>query len=113
MSTHETNTGPITLINIFEVRPDKLESFLAGWRDCAELMSKRPGLRALRLHRAVSPDTRFQVIDVAVRGSADAFLAAIDQRDWREKAITAVDELGFTANPALCRVRVGPEITAQ
>ena len=45
--THETNAGPVTLINVFEVHPDKLESFLAGWRDRAELMSKRPGFRSL------------------------------------------------------------------
>jgi len=44
------------------------------------------------------------VINVAVWESADAFLAATAQQDWREKAISAVDELGFTANPALYRV---------
>ena len=109
--THETNAGPVTLINVFEVHPDKLDSFLAAWRDRAELMSKRPGFRSSRLHRAISPEARFQVINVAVWESADAFLAATAQRDWREKAISAVDELGFTANPALYRVAF--EITAQ
>jgi heme-degrading monooxygenase HmoA len=102
--TDETNAGPVTLINVFEVEPEKLESFLAAWRDRAELMSKRPGFRSLQLHRALSADARFQVINVAIWESAEAVVAATDQQDWREKAIKAAEDLGFTANPALYRV---------
>ena len=102
--TDETNAGTVTWINVFEVEPEKLESFLAAWRDRAEVMRKRPGFRSLQLHRALSPDARFQVINVAVWESAEALLAATNQEDWREKAINAAEDLGFTANPALYRV---------
>jgi heme oxygenase (mycobilin-producing) len=110
MTTHETDGAPITLINVFEVDPEKLETFMAGWRERAELMSKRPGFRSLRLHRAVQPDARFQVINVAQWDSADALNAAMAQQDWRGKVVQAVDELGFTANPGIYRLAF--EITA-
>jgi hypothetical protein len=42
--------------------------------------------------------------------SADALHAATAQPDWRGKASNAVDELGFTANPAT--YRIGLEIAA-
>jgi heme-degrading monooxygenase HmoA len=109
--TDETTAGPVTLINVFEVEPEKLESFLAAWRDRAELMSKRPGFRSLRLHRALSGDARFQVVNVAVWESAEALRAATEAQDWREKAISAAQDVGFTANPALYRVAF--EMTAR
>ena len=108
--THESKPGPVTLINVFEVDPGKLEPFLAGWRDRAELMSKRPGFRSLRLHRALSADAHFQVVNVAVWESADALRSATAQPDWQDKAKSAVDELGFTAHPAVYQVVF--EITA-
>jgi heme-degrading monooxygenase HmoA len=98
------------LINLFEVDTEKLEAFVAGCRERAELMSKRPGFRSLRLHRALRPDRRFQVVNVAQWDSADALNAAMAQEDWRGKVVPAVDELGFTANPGIYRVAV--EITA-
>jgi len=50
MTTYDE--GPITLINVFEVEPEKLDAFIASWRERAELMSRQPGFRSLRLHRA-------------------------------------------------------------
>jgi hypothetical protein len=55
-----TDGAPITLINVFEVDPEKLESVVAGWRERAELMRKRPGFRSLQLRRALRPDARFR-----------------------------------------------------
>ena len=104
MTTPETDAGPVTLINVFEVEPEKLEVFLARWRERAELMRKQPGFRSLRLHRALSPDARFQVVNVAEWDSADALHTAQAQESWREKALRAADELGFTAHPAVYRV---------
>jgi heme-degrading monooxygenase HmoA len=98
------------LINVFEVDAEKVETFVAGWRERAELMSTRPGFRSLRLHRALRPDALFQVINVAQWDSADALNAALAQQDWQGKVVQAVDELGFRANPGIYRVAL--EITA-
>jgi hypothetical protein len=54
--TQETDGAPITLIR-YSGSTQKLESFVAGWRERAELMSKRPGFRSLQ-HRALRPDAR-------------------------------------------------------
>ena len=104
------DTGPVTLINVFEIEPDKLESFLAGWRERATLMSKQPGFRSLRLHRALSPDSRFQLVNVAEWGTADALHGATAQERFIEGVRRAGDETGVTAHPGLYQVAV--EITA-
>ena len=59
MTMHGIDTGPISFINVFEIDHDKVEPFLEGWRERAEFMSKQPGFRSFRLHRALTPDARF------------------------------------------------------
>ena len=110
MNIHEVDAGPITLINVFEVDSEKLEAFIASWYERAEIMRTQPGFRSLCLHRAVSPHSRFQVVNVAQWDSADALNAATAQQNWREKALQSVQELGFVANPAIYRTAL--EITA-
>ena len=105
------DTGSVTLINVFEIEPDKLESFLAGWRERATLMSKQPGFRSLRLHRALSPDFRFQLVNVAEWETADALQTATAQERFIEGVRRAGDETGVTAHPGLYQVAV--EITAR
>lgn len=67
---HGIDTGPITFINVFEIDHDKVEPFLEGWRERAEFMSKQPGFRSFRLLRALTPDARFQLVNVAEWESA-------------------------------------------
>lgn len=66
----------ITFINVFEIAADELDEFVEQWRERAQLMRRAPGFRDLRLHRAVSPDTRFQLVTVASWDSAEACEAA-------------------------------------
>ena len=110
MTTSEMGTGPVTLINVFEIQPEKLESFLAGWRERAALMSEQPGFQSLRLHRALSPDSRFQLVNVAQWQSEDALKAATAHEKFVASARRAADETGVTAHPGVYRVAV--EITA-
>jgi deazaflavin-dependent oxidoreductase (nitroreductase family) len=104
------DTGPITLVNVIEIEPEKLESFLAGWRERAALMSKQPGFRSFRLHRALSPESRFQLVNVAEWDSADALHAATAQQQFQASVRRAVDETGVTAHPGIYRVAF--EVTA-
>ena len=62
MADPTPDTGPITLINVFEIRPDDVELFLQEWHARAQLLGRQPGFRSLRLHRALSPDSRFQLV---------------------------------------------------
>jgi heme oxygenase (mycobilin-producing) len=104
------DTGPITLVNLFEIEPANLEAFLVGWRERAALMSKQPGFRYLQLLRALSPDSRFQLVNVAEWESADALRAATACEDFQASARRAVEEAGVTAHPGIYRVAF--EVTA-
>jgi len=96
--------GPITLINVFEIQPENVESFLVGWRERAAIMSKQPGFLSLRLHHAQSPASRFQVVNVAQWESDEALRAATARADFQASARRAADESGVTAHPGIYRV---------
>jgi hypothetical protein len=57
--------SPVTLINVFDVPAEHVEAFIAAWRERAALMSTKPGFLDTRLHRALSPQTRFQLVNIA------------------------------------------------
>ena len=65
MANETHDAGPITLINVFEIRHDYVELFLQGWQERAQFLGRQPGFRSLRLHRALTPDPRFQLVNVA------------------------------------------------
>ena len=100
----------ITFINVFEIPPDELDTFLSGWRERAEFMSTQPGFRSFRLHRAVSPDSRFQLINVAEWKSAEALRAATGQPTFQESIRRSLAACHVTAHPGLYRAAV--ELTA-
>jgi heme-degrading monooxygenase HmoA len=110
MTTRDTHTGSVTLINAFEIEPEKLEPFLEGWRERAAFMSTQPGFRSLRLHRALSPDSRFQLVNVAEWATADALHAATAQAQFKASTNRALSEFGEIAYPGVYRIDF--EITA-
>jgi heme oxygenase (mycobilin-producing) len=96
---------PVTLINVFEVPAEQVDEFVASWRERAAIMSRQPGFRDSRLHRAVSSDARFQLVNVAHWDSQEALQAATANPEF-QAAIRAVGELPgirFSANPAVYR----------
>jgi len=106
MATEEMDTGPVTLINVFEIAPDNVESFLADWRERAEFMSKQSGFRSFRLHRALSPDSRFQLVNVAEWDSVDALRAATSSEQFQTSVRNTMRNSGVTATPGVYRVAV-------
>jgi heme-degrading monooxygenase HmoA len=100
----------ITFINVFEIAPDELDTFLSGWRERAEFMGTQPGFRSFRLHRAVSPDSSFQLINVAEWESAEALQAATGQPTFQESIRRSLAECHVTAHPGLYHAAV--ELTA-
>jgi hypothetical protein len=62
MTRTETDAGAITLVNIFGIEPEQLDSFLGAWHERAEFMSQQPGFRSLRVLRAVSAGARFGLV---------------------------------------------------
>ena len=69
-------------------------------------MSRQPGFRSFRLHRALSPDSRFQLVNVAEWDSADALHAATAQQYFQDSTRRSVEDFSVTAHPAIYRVAV-------
>jgi heme oxygenase (mycobilin-producing) len=67
---------PVTLINVFEVPPGRLEETIRFWETARDFLSTQPGFVSTRLHQAIAQDARFQLINVAVWESADAYATA-------------------------------------
>ncbi|MEV6323866.1 antibiotic biosynthesis monooxygenase [Nocardia sp. NPDC051787] len=63
-------------MNIFEISPDAVDGFAVGWSDRARLMRSAAGFRDVRLHRAVTPEARFRLINIAHWDSVVAWQAA-------------------------------------
>ena len=111
MANETQDSGPITLINVFEIRPDDVERFMQQWRERADFLGRQPGFRSLRLHRALNPDSRFQLVNVAEWDSAEALQAATAQDFFQQSAQRSMRELAVAAHPAVYRVVI--EATAE
>jgi heme-degrading monooxygenase HmoA len=99
---------PVTLINVFEVQPEHVEAFIAQWRQRAALMGAKPGFLDYRLHRALSPESRFQLVTVAHWENREAYEAAMadDEFQARTKGVMNNPQLPVSAYPALYEVAV-------
>ena len=91
----------VVLINVFEVQPGTEEEAVRYWEAARDFLSRQPGYVSTRLHRALRPDARFQLVNVAEWASAEAFQAAT-VRMQRELAAAPPPGLRFT--PGLYRV---------
>ncbi|MFE5478917.1 antibiotic biosynthesis monooxygenase family protein [Nocardia sp. NPDC055165] len=92
----------VTFINVIEVSADDIEGFVAQWRERAAHMRTAPGFRDVRLHRALLPDSRFQLVNIAHWDSAEACEAA----GLNPTVVASVDQARQVAraNPALYEV---------
>ncbi|MGE5762650.1 MAG: antibiotic biosynthesis monooxygenase family protein [Mycobacterium leprae] len=95
---------PITLINVFEVPAQQVGTFVEQWRARAEIMTSAPGFRDARLHQALSPNARFQFVNVAHWDSREAWEAAQANPEFRARIDALEAEVRVGANPALYRV---------
>lgn len=97
--------GPgITVVNAFELPSEGTDEFLPHWLGRAELMSKAPGFRDSRLHRAVDPHTRFQLVCIAHWDSPDAWRTADNDPRFQQSLSTSPDFA--IADPMLFRAVV-------
>ncbi|MGW4769249.1 DJ-1/PfpI family protein [Nocardia sp. NPDC004278] len=98
---HPTTEG-VTFVNAIELPAERIEEFVEQWRERAALMRTAPGFRDVRLHRAILPDARFQLVNIAHWDSVEACEAA----GLNRTVVASVDEARAiaTAHPALYRV---------
>ncbi len=96
-----TAAAEVTLINVFEVPAGRQAEAIAAWERARAFLSDQPGYVSTALHRALSPDARFALINVAIWDSPEAFRAAVAA--MREAEVFPRIE-GLGVNPALYRV---------
>jgi heme oxygenase (mycobilin-producing) len=105
----QADDSPVTLINVFEVPAEHADAFVDGWRERAALMSTKPGFLDTRLHRALSSQSRFQLVNVSRWESREAFETATADAEFQERigAATADPRVPISANPGLYKVVAG------
>ena len=94
-------SAEVTLINAFEVPEGQLDETIEAWEAARDFLSAEPGYVSTALHQAMKPDATFQLINVAIWESPEAFMAATAR--MRElKIMPPIDGLRY--HPALYTV---------
>ncbi|KPF75596.1 hypothetical protein IP78_13620 [Brevundimonas sp. AAP58] len=91
----------VILINVFEVPEGQVEETIEAWEVARSFLSQQPGYVSTTLHRSITPDARFELINVAVWSSPEAFRSA-SERMVSEAIMPPVAGLRFS--PALYTV---------
>ncbi|EAV41968.1 hypothetical protein SIAM614_25152 [Roseibium aggregatum IAM 12614] len=79
MANEITSKAPVTLINSFEVPQDRLADAIRGWEKARDFLKQQPGYVTTRLHQSLSPQAKFQLVNVALWESPDAYQTAIQK----------------------------------
>ena len=97
------STGPVTLINSFDVPDGRDEEFQALWSRTSRYFRGRPGFVSLRLHRSVTPGPQSRWVNVAVWQSQDHFRAAHATEEFR-RLVSGEGWQQFPSSPRLYQV---------
>jgi heme-degrading monooxygenase HmoA len=103
----QQETGPIVLVNQFNVAPEDAEGLLKAWADDAAWMKQQPGFISTQLHRGVAGSATF--INVAVWESARALGGAFSSPEFQgnlerypDSTVAAPHVFEKVAVPGIC-----------
>jgi quinol monooxygenase YgiN len=103
----QQDTGPIVLINQFNVAPEDIDRLLEAWAEDAAWMKQQPGFISTQLHRGVAGSAT--LVNVAVWESAralgEAFSSPGFQRNierYPESTVAAPHVFEKVAVPGIC-----------
>ncbi|MDJ0684021.1 MAG: antibiotic biosynthesis monooxygenase family protein [Alphaproteobacteria bacterium] len=91
----------VTLINVFEVPGGQRDAVVAGWEKARDFLSEQPGYIETALHESISPESRFQLINVARWADPQSFQSAVQAMN-KAGIFPRIEGLGI--NPALYTV---------
>ncbi len=74
----------VTVINPFEVPLGKENEALSMWDSFAQYFRKQPGYISTKLHKALTSDAKFHLINIAEWESAEAFQAALSNPELQD-----------------------------
>ncbi|EID52847.1 antibiotic biosynthesis monooxygenase family protein [Saccharomonospora xinjiangensis] len=86
---------PVTVVTAFELPAERIDGFVPRWLAHAEVLSKAPGFRDDLLHRAVEPDTHFQLVGIAHWDDLEAWRAADDEFPFADFAFVSAHVAPF------------------
>ena len=78
------DTGPVVLINKFNVAPNDVDRLLQAWADDAAFMKQQRGFISTQLHRGIAGSTTF--VNMAVWESAAALGRAFRSPEFQARA---------------------------
>jgi heme-degrading monooxygenase HmoA len=103
----QQDTGPIVLINQFNVAPEDVDGLLEAWAEDAAYMKQQPGFISTQLHRGIAGSAAF--INVAVWESARALGQAFSSPEFQrniqrypESTVAAPHAFEKVAVPGIC-----------
>ncbi len=103
----DQDTGPIVLINKFNVAERDVQALLDAWADDAAWMKLQPGYISTQLHRGIAGSTTF--INIAVWESARALGQAFRSPEFQarvthypDSTVTAPHVFKKVAVPGIC-----------
>jgi heme oxygenase (mycobilin-producing) len=94
----DEHSGPVVLINLFEVPAGADEGFITAWERARDFLQAQDGYRSTALHKSLGPDAEFRFVNLAEWASPAAFQAATAQPDF------SGGQMPFPAHPGLYRV---------
>jgi heme oxygenase (mycobilin-producing) len=66
----------VVLINTFTVPVEQIDATIAMWEIARDFLKTRPGYISTKLHRSLSPEAKYLLINVAQWESPEAYKAA-------------------------------------
>lgn len=91
----QEKTAPIVLVNTFFVPRERIEEFLALWREDASFMKAQPGFISTQMHRGTAGSQL--LVNIGVWASSEALGRAHANPEFREKSSKLPD--GVIAHP--------------
>ncbi len=103
----QQDSGPVVLINQFNVAPEDVERLLEVWAEDAAYMKQQPGFISTQLHRGIAGSATF--MNVAVWESARALGKAFSSPEFQahvgrypDSAVAAPHVFERVAVPGIC-----------
>ena len=91
----------VILINAFKVPDGKLQESIEYWETHRYFMKCQPGYISTKLHQSILTEATFQLVNVAIWESQDAFYTAAQKMS---QELSHVQVEGLSGDPALYHV---------
>lgn len=82
---NEDDTGPVILINNFNVGPDEVDEFLKAFAATDRVLKRQPGYISAQLHRGIAGSCVF--LNYEVWESAKQFNQAVSNSEFRSSIV--------------------------